>query len=205
MTFRRNSKLKLLRFLQEREFERIGGTQTVRVDVRVIAATSRDLEEAVKDGRFRQDLYYRLDVVPIILPPLRDRKEDVPALTNYFMHRFSREAKKSFTEISPEALQRLADYDWPGNVRELANVIERAIVLGAGPKITVDDLPARIVITRPSSSSRELSYHEAIDAFRKQLIEKALIESEGSRVAAARALGIQRTYLSRLLKTLRIN
>jgi transcriptional regulator with PAS, ATPase and Fis domain len=196
---------KLLRFLQEREFERIGGTQTVRVDVRVIAATSRDLEEAVKDGRFRQDLYYRRDVVPIILPPLRDRKEDVPALTNYFMHRFSREAKKSFTEISPEALRRLADYDWPGNVRELANVIERAIVLGAGPKITVDDLPARIVIARPRSSSRELSYHEAIDAFRKQLIEKALIESEGSRVAAARALGIQRTYLSRLLKTLRIN
>jgi len=196
---------KLLRFLQEREFERIGGTQTVRVEVRVIAATSRDLDEAVREGRFRKDLYYRLDVVPIVLPPLKERKEDIATLANYFMQRFSRETKKNFTEISSLAMERLLAYDWPGNVRELANVIERSIVLGAGPKITPGDLPARLVLKKAIPSSQELSYHSAIDAFRKQLIEKALAQSAGSRVAAAKALGIQRTYLSRLIKTLHID
>jgi DNA-binding NtrC family response regulator len=195
---------KLLRFLQEREFERIGGTQTVRVDVRVIAATSRNLEEAVREGLFRKDLYYRLDVVPIILPPLRERKEDIAPLANYFMQRFSREAKKNFTEISQQVLEQLVAYDWPGNVRELANVVERAIVLGAGPKITHHDLPARIVVQKPNLSSQEFSYHEAIDTFRRELIAKALAQNQGSRAAAARVLGIQRTYLSRLIKTLRI-
>jgi len=196
---------KLLRFLQEREFERIGGTQTIRVDVRVIAATNRDLDEAVKEGRFRKDLYYRLDVVPIVLPSLRERREDIPLLANYFMQRFSREAKKNFTGISQPAMEQLLTYDWPGNVRELANAMERSIVLGAGPKITPNDLPTRVVLQKPSPSSQELSYHEAIDAFRKELIERALAQSEGSRVAAARALGIQRTYLSRLIKTLHID
>jgi DNA-binding NtrC family response regulator len=196
---------KLLRFLQEREFERIGGTQTVRVDVRVIAATNRDLDEAVKDGRFRKDLYYRLDVVPIVLPPLRDRKEDIPILANYFLQRFSREAKKNFTEISQQAMEQLLTYDWPGNVRELSNVMERSIVLGVGPKITPNDLPPRLGFHKPSSFSQDQSYHNAIDAFRRELIVKALAQSEGSRVAAAKALGIQRTYLSRLIKTLRID
>src|SRR6185295_8944592 len=125
---------KLLRFLQEREFERVGGTQTLRVDVRVIAATSRDLEEAVNDGRFRKDLYYRLDVVTLVLPALRERKEDIAPLANYFMQRFARETKKQFAEISSDALKKLVAYEWPGNVRELANVVERAIVLAAGPK-----------------------------------------------------------------------
>ncbi len=196
---------KLLRFLQEREFERIGGTQTIRVDVRVIAATNRDLEDAVKEGRFRKDLYYRLDVVPIVLPALRERKEDIAPLANYFVQRFSREAKKHFTEISQQAMELLLTYDWPGNVRELANVMERSIVLGAGPTITLSDLPARIVLQNANPSSQELSYHAAIDAFRKELIEKALAQSAGSRVAAAKALGIQRTYLSRLIKTLHID
>jgi DNA-binding NtrC family response regulator len=196
---------KLLRFLQEREFERIGGSQTVRVDVRVIAATSRDLDEAVKEGRFREDLYYRLDVIPIVLPPLRERKEDIVLLANYFMQRFSREAKKNFTEISQQAMNQLLAYDWPGNVRELANIVERSIVLGRGPTITVSDLPARIVLQKANPSSQELSYHAAIDAFRKELIEKALAQSAGSRVAAAKTLGIQRTYLSRLIKTLHID
>jgi len=196
---------KLLRFLQEREFERIGGTQTVRVDVRVIAATSRDLAEAVREGRFRKDLYYRLDVVPIVLLPLRERKEDIVALANYFMRRFSREAKKHYDEISPQAMGQLLAYEWPGNVRELANVIERSIVLGMGPMITANDLPPRIVTEKSAPLSKELPYHEAIDAFRKGLVEKALAESNGSRVAAAKVLGIQRTYLSRLIKTLRID
>jgi DNA-binding NtrC family response regulator len=196
---------KLLRFLQEREFERIGGTQTVRVDVRVIAATSRDLDEAVREGRFRKDLYYRLDVVPIVLPPLKERKEDIAPLANYFMRRFSRETKKNFTEISPQSLEQLLAYDWPGNVRELANAIERSIVLGTGPKINPDDLPARIALQAANPSSQELSYHAAIDAFRKELIEKALTRSAGSRITAAKSLGIQRTYLSRLIKTLGID
>ncbi len=196
---------KLLRFLQEREFERIGGSQTVRVDVRVIAATSRDLDEAVKEGRFREDLYYRLDVIPIVLPPLRERKEDIVLLANYFMQRFSREAKKNFTEISQQAMNQLLAYDWPGNVRELANIVERSIVLGRGPTITVSDLPARIVVQKENPYSQGLSYHAAINAFRKELIEKALAQSAGSRVAAAKTLGIQRTYLSRLIKTLHID
>jgi DNA-binding NtrC family response regulator len=197
---------KLLRFLQEREFERIGGTQTVHVDVRVIAATSRDLDEAVREGRFRKDLYYRLDVVPIVLPPLRERKEDIASLANYFMQRFSREAKKNFTEISQQAIDQLLGYDWPGNVRELANVIERSIVLGTGPTITPTDLPPRIALggTNPTSQELQLPYHQAIDAFRRNLVEKALADYKGSRVAAAKALGIQRTYLSRLIKTLHI-
>ncbi len=121
---------KLLRFLQEREFERVGGTQLIRVDVRIIAATNRNLDAAVKEGRFREDLFYRINVVPIVLPPLRGRKEDVPSLAQFFMQRFSIESKKSFTDISQEALEALHAYDWPGNVRELANVIERAVVLG---------------------------------------------------------------------------
>ena len=196
---------KLLRFLQEREFERVGGTQTLRVDLRVIAATSRDLEEAVNDGRFRKDLYYRLDVVTLVLPALRERKEDIPALASYFMRRFALETKKHFAEISPDALKKLVAYDWPGNVRELANVIERAIVLAAGPKITTQDLPARVTREKADVPARELSYHQAIDSFRRELILKALSETEGSRAAAARILGLQRTYLSRLIKNLRIS
>jgi DNA-binding NtrC family response regulator len=196
---------KLLRFLQEREFERVGGTQTLRVDVRVIAATSRDLEEAVNDGRFRKDLYYRLDVVTLVLPALRERREDIPPLANYFMQRFARETKKHFTEISPEALKKLREYHWPGNVRELANVMERAIVLAAGPKIMAQDLPTRMTRDAVRAPSRELSYHDAVESFRRELIRKALSENDGSCAAAARVLGLQRTYLSRLIKTLRIS
>ena len=121
---------KLLRFLQEREFERVGGNKPLRVDVRIIAATNRDLEGSVKEGRFREDLYYRLNVVPITLPPLRERKEDIPELAQFFLQRFSKETKKACGEISLEAQERLLAYTWPGNVRELANVIERAVVLG---------------------------------------------------------------------------
>jgi transcriptional regulator with PAS, ATPase and Fis domain len=121
---------KLLRFLQEREFERVGGTEVIRVDVRIIAATNRDLEKAVQTGQVRADLYYRLNVVPIALPPLRERKEDIPVLVRYFIQRFGQESKKNFTDMSGAALEKLLANDWPGNVRELANVVERAVVLG---------------------------------------------------------------------------
>ena len=196
---------KLLRFLQEREFERVGGIKPLRVDVKIIAATNRDLDAAVKEGRFRLDLYYRLNVIPISLPPLRERREDIPDLAYFFMKRFSLETKKSFSEISRDALDRLLAYDRPGNVRELANVIERAVVLGQGSRMTPEDLPATIASGGSKESSVGLSYSKNIGAYRRQLILRALSESQGNRAAAAKALGLQRTYLSRLLKTLRIS
>jgi DNA-binding NtrC family response regulator len=196
---------KLLRFLQEREFERVGGTKPIRVDVRIIAATNRDLESTVKQGRFREDLYHRLNVIPIVLPPLRDRKEDIPALANYFLRRYSLEAKKNFHDITQEALDKLLAYDWPGNVRELANIVERGIVLGQGSKFTIHDLPPRILAKEPGSTSESLSYRKALDSYKRQLILRALAQTQGNRAAAARDLGLQRTYLSRLIKTLRVD
>jgi DNA-binding NtrC family response regulator len=198
---------KLLRFLQEREFERVGGTQLIRVDVRIIAATNRNLEAAVKEGRFREDLYYRLNVVPIMLPPLRGRKEDVPALAQFFMQRFSNESKKSFSEISQEALEAITAYDWPGNVRELANVIERAVVLGQPPTIQIEDLSPGIVAPEVEMDSRStpVSYHESIDEYRREVIVNALAQTQGNRAAAARLLGLQRSYLLRLMKSFHIS
>lgn len=196
---------KLLRFLQEREFERVGGTQTISVDVRIIAATNRDLEGVVKEGRFREDLYYRLNVVPVTLPPLRERKEDIPALAHFFLQRFSKEARKNFSEITREAQEKLLAYGWPGNVRELGNAIEQAIVLAQGPKIALHDLPHRIVSAEPSTRSDSLSYREAMDATKRELILQALSQTQGNRAAAAKLLGLQRTYLSKLIKSLRID
>ena len=140
---------KLLRFLQEREFERVGGDSADSRRRRVIAATNRDLTSAMKEGRFREDLYYRLNVIPIALPPLRERKEDIPVLAKYFLRRIRRgDQKDIFPEYPQEAEAMLVAYEWPGNVRELANVIERAVVLGQGPEITDDDLPLRIAVDR---------------------------------------------------------
>jgi DNA-binding NtrC family response regulator len=195
---------KFLRFLQEREFERVGGTKPIHVDVRIVAATNRDLDAAVKDGRFREDLYYRLNVIPINLPPLRERKEDVAELALFFMQRFAAETKKSFTEITKEARDRLVAYDWPGNVRELANVIERAVVLGQGPKITPQDLPPRIVSAESRVRSGGLSYRDDVTSYRREIILKALLQTRGNRTAAAKALGLEKNYLSRLIKALRI-
>ncbi|MGH7774097.1 MAG: sigma-54-dependent transcriptional regulator [Candidatus Binatia bacterium] len=196
---------KLLRFLQEREFERVGGAKPIHVDVRIIAATNRDLERAVKEGRFREDLYYRLNVIPIILPPLRERKEDIPDLARFYLQRFSKETKKNFIEITKEAEEKLLAYDWPGNVRELANAIERTVVLGQGSRVALQDLSPRIVSAEPTTQSERLSYRQALDVSRRLLIIRALAEAKGNRAAAAKALGLQRTYLSRLIKTLRID
>ena len=198
---------KLLRFLQEREFERVGGTQLIRVDVRIIAATNRNLEASVKEGRFREDLFYRINVVPIVLPPLRGRKEDVPGLAQFFMQRFSDESKKNFTEVSQEALEALMGYDWPGNVRELANVIERAVVLGQPPTIQIEDLSPGIVAPEAEFNNRSTpqSYHESIDEYRREVIVNALAQAKGNRAAAARSLGLQRSYLLRLMKTFHIS
>jgi DNA-binding NtrC family response regulator len=198
---------KLLRFLQEREFERVGGTQLIRVDVRIVAATNRNLEAAVEGGRFREDLYYRINVVPLVLPPLRGRKEDVPALTQFFMQRFSSESKKNFTEISQEAMEALTSYDWPGNVRELANVIERAVVLGQPPTIQIEDLSPGIVGAEAEVDTRSTSpsYHESVDEYRREVIVNALAQTQGNRAAAARLLGLQRSYLLKLMKSFSIS
>jgi DNA-binding NtrC family response regulator len=192
---------KLLRFLQEREFERVGGTQPMRVDVRVVAATNRELSSAIKEGRFREDLYHRLNVIPISLPPLRERKEDIPGLAQFFLRRFSLETKKNFTGITEEAEARLTAYGWPGNVRELANVIERAVVLGQGPSVTLHDLPPRITGAEPESASDSLSYRHALDAARREVVTRALAHTQGNRAAAARILGLHKTHLLNLMKS----
>jgi DNA-binding NtrC family response regulator len=195
---------KLLRFLQEREFERVGGAKPISVDVRIIAATNRDLDKAIREGRFREDLYYRLNVVPLILAPLRERKEDIPGLADYFLKRFALETKKNLTGITEQALQKLIAYEWPGNVRELANVIENAVVLGQGPWLTPHDFPTKVASTAPDTLRNRFSYHGAIDDYRRELIARTLAHTEGNRAAAAKILGLQRTYLSRLIKSLRI-
>jgi DNA-binding NtrC family response regulator len=196
---------KLLRFLQEREFERVGGTELIPVDVRIIAATNRDLDAAVREGRFRADLYYRIKVVPIMLPPLRERKEDIPELVQYFIQRFARESKRALSGISDEALGRLVTYDWPGNVRELANVIERAVVIGQPPVIQQSDLPMEILATTSEPAENgSLSYQEATDRHRRELIIKTLQQTGGNRSAAAKLLGLERSYFLKLMKTFEI-
>jgi DNA-binding NtrC family response regulator len=195
---------KLLRFLQEREFERVGGTAPIAVDLRIIAATSRDLAAAIKAGLFREDLYHRLDVIALTLPPLRERKEDIPALAAYFLERFASETKKNFSGVTDEAREKLIAYAWPGNIRELANVIERAVVLGDGPELTVHHLPARVVGAQPAVASDEVFYHDAVNSYRRELIVRALASAQGNRAAAAKSLGLHRTHLMKLLKALRI-
>ena len=195
---------KLLRFLQEREFDRVGGRDPIRVDVRIVAATNRDLESAVKDGRFREDLYHRLNVIAITLPPLRERAEDIGALAEHFLRRFAAESKKHCTILENEALAKLTAYHWPGNVRELANVIERAVVLGSGETLTVKDLPNRIAALESMERIDNPSYREAMESVRRALVAQALARSNGNRAAAAKALGLHEKYFLRMIKTLGI-
>lgn len=195
---------KLLRFLQEREFERVGGTTPIAVNVRVIAATNRDLERAVSDGSFREDLYHRLNVVAIRLPPLRERREDLPALMEYLLRKQATAIGKNITGFTDEACERLAAYKWPGNVRELANVIERAIVLSSGPNITLRHLPSGIASGEASGLFENLSYRDGMNAARKLLILKALSRTQGNRSAAAKLLGLESKYLLKLMKSLEI-
>jgi DNA-binding NtrC family response regulator len=195
---------KLLRFLQEREFERVGGTKPIPVNVRIIAATNRDLAAWVQEGRFREDLYHRLNVIAITLPSLRERKEDIPELSQYFVGRFSLDAKKNFEGITGEALEKLVVYDWPGNVRELANVMEQAVVMGQGPRIVVADLPPRITSYESTQRPNNLSYREALDDFRREFIARVLGQTGGNQSAAAKIMGLHRKYLQRMIKSLGI-
>jgi Nif-specific regulatory protein len=194
---------KLLRLLQEQEFERVGGTRPIRVDVRFIAATNTDLERAMQRNLFRQDLYYRLNVVSLTLPPLRERMEDLELLTRSFVEKYSAELKRPPKPLSPAARALLAAYHWPGNVRELENAIERAVVLSAGSAIQPGDLPIPV----PASGTEEEqatggAFHEAVQAFKRDFLRAALARANGNRTRAAAALGLQRTYLSRLLRDL---
>jgi DNA-binding NtrC family response regulator len=195
---------KLLRFLQEREFERVGGTRAVAVDVRVIAATNSDLTALMRQGCFREDLYYRLNVIPIMLPPLRERKEDIPVLASHFLRCAAAETKKNVSRISEEAEARLAAHDWPGNVRELANAIERAVVLGQGPEISAHDLPLPMAGPRKQNGVESLSYRQALEIAKRDVVLRALAETGGNRTAAAKLLGLHKTHLLSLIKSLRI-
>jgi transcriptional regulator with GAF, ATPase, and Fis domain len=192
---------KLLRFVQEMEFERIGGLKTLKVDVRLIAATNLDLKSAVLEGSFREDLYYRLNVVAIEMPPLRERVEDIPLLAQYFVSKFNR-AGRRVQGISKEALRLLTQYHWPGNIRELQNVIERAVALGNKEQIETSDLPQSLLTRMDHPEKRPLNFHTAIEKQKKDLILQAVSESNGNITRAAKLLELQPTYLHRLIKNL---
>ncbi|HEY2380169.1 MAG TPA: sigma 54-interacting transcriptional regulator [Terriglobia bacterium] len=196
---------KLLRVLQEREFERVGGTRPIKVDIRLIAATNRELEDAIKAGQFRADLYYRLNVVSLILPPLRERREDIPLLASYFVQKYSSDANRTIAGISREAQALLNKYDWPGNVRELANALERAVVLGSSDYIRPEDLPEALVETAPPSEAVKAGiqhYHEAVNGVKRQLILSALEQAGGSFTEAAKLLDLHPNYLHRLVRNM---
>ncbi|MBF5045741.1 sigma-54-dependent Fis family transcriptional regulator [Aggregicoccus sp. 17bor-14] len=183
--------VKLLRVLQNREFERVGGTQTLKVDVRIVAATHRDLQAEVKAGRFREDLYYRLNVVAVTLPPLRRRKGDIPALVSHFLERSNAAYGKSLKGLAPGTLQALLSHDWPGNIRELENAVERAVVLAQGEELTADDLPPVLRGPRPSAESGErLIPGATLAAIEREAILRTLEMVQGSTARAAEVLGI---------------
>lgn len=217
--------VKLLRVLQEQEFERVGDSRTIRVDTRVVAATNQHLEDEIDAGRFREDLYYRLNVVPIYLPPLRDRREDLPILVDHFLKKYARENKRNIASCEPDVLDKMMAYSWPGNVRELENYVERAVVLSRGDAISLEQMPPqlrgeappRIIRTRSvdlatavdelvrlalqSSSSEEGNlFDKVVGAVERELIEQVLAQSDQVQIKAAARLGINRNTLHKKLK-----
>jgi Nif-specific regulatory protein len=193
---------KLLRALEERQFERLGGTRPIKVDIRVIASTNVDLSAAVAAGRFRSDLYFRLSVLPLTLPRLAERREDIPVIARYFAAWYSDKTKRMNVVVTPEVDALLLNYDWPGNVRELQHAIEHAVVLGSGPFILPEDLPATILDQAPRAKDVFETYHGEIRRKKVELIAKALEQAGGSYTHAARALGLNPTYLHRLIRHL---
>jgi two-component system, NtrC family, response regulator AtoC len=199
---------KLLRVLQEREFERLGGTKTIKVDVRVVAATNQDLRAALEQGTFREDLYYRLNVVPISIPPLREHKEDIPYLVDHFITRFRESSGKPISGISPQAMKLLADFHWPGNVRELENILERAVVMASGEEIEVEDIHLDVAAQPEAGSGLASSAIAAngsvlpllpegmkLEQFEDEIIKEALNRAGGNKSQAARLLGLTRNAL----------
>jgi len=196
--------VKLLRVLQEREFERVGGTHPIKLDIRLIAATNRHLEEAARKGEFRQDLYYRLAVVNLTMPPLRERRDDIPMLTRHFVQKHAKRCKVKAKPVSREAMAALVNYDWPGNVRELENAIERALVLGSSDMILLEDLPESVVEQNSPAETHEGKYHAQVKHLKKQLILDAVEQTGGNYVDAAGILGVHPNYLHRLIRNLGI-
>jgi len=181
---------KLLRAIEEEDFERVGGTRTIHVDVRLLCTTNRDLAREVDEGRFRGDLYYRLNVVPVVLPPLRERREDIPLLVNYFLKRFSRQSASPVRKVGREALQILKRAPWPGNVRELRNVVHRAVVLGTGEELGPDDLPAELAAGRPRRAPAGALVGQSIGEVERELILRTLESTGGNKTEAARILQV---------------
>ena len=222
--------VKLLRILQEGEFERVGDTRTNKVDTRIIAATNRDLLDEIDSGRFREDLYYRLNVVPIYLPPLRERREDIPLLVEFFLKRYGEQNRREVRRVQPEAMRRLREHDWPGNIRELQNYVERGVVLGEGPELTVASLPPQLRGEAPprpirsrggdpaalaselvrqglrsaGPSSNDL-YDRIVGLVERELIEQVLASCERVQIKAAARLGINRNTLHKKLTEYRID
>ncbi|MDD5153764.1 MAG: sigma-54 dependent transcriptional regulator [Desulfovibrionales bacterium] len=205
-----NLQVKILRVLQGHQFERIGGTKTIKTDIRVIAATNKNLEEAVESGRFREDLYYRLNVIPIHVPPLRERVGDIPLLVHHFLEKFNKSKKKNIKSISKEVMQCFMSYEWPGNVRELENMIERLIILANDDKITVRDLPERLLAHRKKDTAQSqphnalpeegLYLHAAVNEFERNLILQALDRAGWVKNKAAQLLNLNRTTLIEKMK-----
>jgi DNA-binding NtrC family response regulator len=192
--------VKLLRVLEERAFERVGGAKTLQVDVRLVAATNKDLKKLVSEGKFRDDLFYRLSVVTVDLPPLRERRDDIPLLVKSFLGEFSRENGKEVRELTPEAMNQLLAYDWPGNVRELRNAIEQMVVLARGERLTVRDVPAAIRGGADLTKINVVRTGMTVEDAERQLIVQALKETEGNRTKAAQRIGVSRRTLHRKLK-----
>ena len=198
-----NMQVKLLRVLQEGEFERVGEAETIKVDVRIIAASNQDLEEKIREGTFRQDLYYRLNVIPIHVPPLRERKDDIELLVYHFFEKFDEVYKKNIKKIDPEVLRALEEYDWPGNIRELENYMERAIVLNKTDKLSLSDFPE--TIGHKQKTVVEFNENDglvgAVEAYERQLILTELKSNKGNKAKTAQKFKINRsTFMSRLKK-----
>jgi transcriptional regulator with PAS, ATPase and Fis domain len=200
------TQVKLLRVLQEREFERLGGTRTIKVDVRLIAATNRDLRAALEQGAFREDLYYRLNVVPIDIPPLREHKEDIPDLANLFLARHAQQSSKHLTGIAPEALRKLTEFHWPGNVRELENIIERACALARGPVVEGADIQLDSTRSRAHDAQAPLLPEgKTLDQWEDEIIREAYRRAGGNKSQAARLLGLSRNALRYRLEKIGIS
>lgn len=199
--------VKLLRVLQEKKFERVGGTKTIHVDVRIIAATNKNLTTAINKGKFREDLYYRLNVIPMKVPPLKQRKSDIPLLIDHFLKKFQKGAEKKITGFSPEAMDAMLKYDWPGNVREVENVIKRLTILCDDEVVTVDDLPEHIPhkgravrVVEEDFLEKGVTLHDAVEDYEKRLILGALERSDWVKTKAAKLLNINRTTLVEKIK-----
>lgn len=195
-----STQTKLLRVLQERHFERVGSTEIINVDIRVIAASNEKLEDLIKAGKFREDLYYRLKVIEISTPPLRERQEDIPEIANYYLKEFSRDLDKKIDAIAPETMKILQQYNWPGNIRELKNVIERAVVLGSGNTFIPEHLPLEIRNTSTQVQKPEVESGLSLESMEKKYIENTLKQTNGNKSQAAKILGISRNRLDRKIK-----